>query len=388
MSGTESTEAPQVEEFEIEPIEEEARRWLDALEAETGPQSLFDTHTHFGRHDPDEFRQEPEQLIATMEHAGARAITFPMHEPDGYPAANDEARAIEAGADGRILHFCRVNPHDGALAEAERCLDLGAHGIKLHPRAEQFAMSEAAVEDLTRLAQDRGVPILIHAGRGIPALGRDTLELAQRYPGAKFILAHAAVSDLAWLWRLMPENPNLFIDTSWWNPADFVALFSLVPPGQLLWASDNPYGYPLHAAAFQLRYALLVGLRGDQIRSIAGEQIARILAGEEPAYFGPPPGPPGPQDPGMERVVSHLTTAMGRAMAEGDPSESIALGRLAVDVDGSEAETGQAILRLLDLAEQHQGPPPPGRRFPRSAQFVMSALAVARTPGIALPSEA
>jgi hypothetical protein len=88
----------------------------------------------------------------------------------------------------------------------------------------------------------------------------------------------------------------------------------------------------------------------------------------------------------MERVVSHLTTAIGRAMAEGDPSESIALGSLAVDLDGPEAETGQAILRLLELAEQHQGPPPPGRRFPRSAQFVMSALAVARTPGIALPA--
>src|SRR6202012_6158153 len=223
----------------------------------------------------------------------------------------------------------RVNPHDGALLEAERCLDLGAPIFTLPPRTEQFAMSEAAVEDLTRLAQERSGPILIHAGRGIPALGQDTLELAQRYPGAKFILAHAAVSDLAWLWRLMPENPNLFCDTSWWNPADFVALFSLVPPGQILWGSANPYGYPLHAAAFQLRYALLIGLRGDQIRSIAGEQIARILAGEEPGYFGPPPGSPGPQDPGMERVVSHLTTAMGRAMAEGDPAESIALGYLA-----------------------------------------------------------
>ncbi|HVW47051.1 MAG TPA: amidohydrolase family protein [Solirubrobacterales bacterium] len=387
MSEAEPTGAPQVEEFEIEPIEEEARRWLGALEAETGPLALFDTHTHFGRHDPDEFRQEPEQLIATMEHAGARAITFPMHEPDGYPPANDEARAIEAESDGRIVHFCRVNPHDGALLEAERCLDLGAHGIKLHPRAEQFAMSEAAVEDLTRLADARGVPILIHAGRGIPALGRDTLELAERYPGAKFILAHAAVSDLAWMWRLLPRHPNIFIDTSWWNPADFVALFSLVPPGQLLWASDNPYGQPLQAAAFQLRYALLVGLGGEAIRTIAGGQIERILAGEEPLDLGPAPGPPGPQDPGMERVVSHLTTAIGRAMAEGDPNESIALGRLAVDLEGPEGETGRAILRLLDLADRHAGPPPPGRRFPRSAQFVMSALAVARTPGIALPSE-
>lgn len=379
--------APQVEEFEIEPIEEEARQWLDAVEAETGPLALFDTHTHFGRHDPDEFRQEPEQLLATMAHAGARAITFPMHEPDGYREANDEARAIEAGADGRIVHFCRVNPHDGALLEAQRCLDLGAHGIKLHPRAEQFAMSEPAVEDLTRLAEARGVPILIHAGRGIPALGRDTLELAQRYPGAKFILAHAAVSDLAWLWRLMPENPNLFVDTSWWNPADFVALFSLVPPGQLLWASDNPYGQPLHAAAFQLRYALLVGLGADAIREIAGGQIERILAGEEPLDLGPPPGPPGALDPGMERIVSDLLTAMGRAMAEGDPSESVALARLACDLDGPEAPSCRAILRLLDLADQHQGPPPPGRRFPRAAHFVMAALTVARTPGIALPPE-
>jgi hypothetical protein len=128
-------------------------------------------------------------------------------------------------------------------------------------------------------------------------------------------------------------------------------------------------------------------LRGDQIRSIAGAQIERILAGEEPAYLGPAPGPPGPQDPGMERVVSHLTTAIGRAMAEGDPSESVALGRLAVDLEGPEADTGRAIAHLLDLADRHAGPPPPGRRFPRSAQFVMSALAVARTPGIALPPQ-
>ncbi|HVX34312.1 MAG TPA: amidohydrolase family protein [Solirubrobacterales bacterium] len=380
--------APQVAEFEVEPIEQEARRWLDALEAETGPLALFDTHTHFGRNDPDMFRQEPEQLIATMANAGARAITFPMHEPGGYGAANDEARAIEGRADGRIVHFCRVNPHDGALAEAERCLDLGAHGIKLHPRAEQFAMSEPAVEDLTRLAAERGVPILIHAGRGIPALGRDTVELATRYPGARFILAHAAVSDLAWLWRVLPEHPNLFIDTSWWNPADFVALFGLVPPGQILWASDNPYGQPLHAAAFQLRYALLVGLDGEAIKAIAGGQVERILSGEEPLDLGPAPGPPGALDPGMERVVSHLTTALGRAMADGDPTESVALGRLAVELDGPEAASARAILRLLDLADRHQGPPPPGRRFPRAAQFVISALAVARTPGIALPSEA
>ncbi len=376
---------PAGEHPEAEPIEVEARRWLEAVRREAGALELFDVHTHFGRNDPDGYRQEPAELLATMEAAGARAVFFPMHEPDGYSAANDEALAAAASSEGRLVPFCRVNPHDGALAEATRCLDAGARGIKLHPRAEQFAMSEPAVRDLVALADERRVPVLIHAGRGIPALGRDTVELSERYRDARLILAHAAVSDIAWLWRLMPEHPNLFIDTSWWNPADFVLLFGLVPPGQILWASDCPYGQPVFSAANHLRYALAAGLGHEALASIAGGQTARLLAGEEPADVGPPPGPGGAQDPAMERVVSHLTTAMGRIMAEGEMTESVALARLALDPEGPHPEACEEVAHLLDLAAEHDGEPPPGRRFPRSAQFVMFALTVARTPTVALP---
>jgi predicted TIM-barrel fold metal-dependent hydrolase len=369
-----------------EPIELESRRWLDAIEGETGPLALFDTHTHFGRNDPDGYKQEPAQLLATMELAGARAVTFPMHEPDGYGEANDEAMAAAANSEGRLVAFCRVDPRDDALAEARRCLDAGARGIKLHPRAEQFAMHEPAVRDLVALADERRVPVLIHAGRGIPALGRDTLELAAQHPGARLILAHGAVSDLAWMWRLLPQHPNVLVDTSWWNPADLLALFGLVAPGQILWASDSPYGHPVNMAALHLRCALATGLDREAIASIAGGQIERILRGQEPADVGPPPGPLSePLDPAMERVCSHLITAMGRAFAEGEISEAVALARLACDEQGEHAATCAEIEHLLDEAERHDGPPPPGRRFPRSLQFVMLALGVARTPGVALP---
>jgi predicted TIM-barrel fold metal-dependent hydrolase len=376
---------PQAERPREEPIERESRPWLEAIRRQAGPLELFDVHTHFGRHDPDGYRQEPRELLATMEAAGARAVCFPMHEPGGYRAANDEALAAAAGSGGRLVPFCRVDPHDGALAEATRCLDAGARGIKLHPRAEHFAMHEPAVRDLVALADERRVPVLIHAGRGIPALGRDTVELGERYRNARLILAHAAVSDIAWLWRLMPEHPNLFIDSSWWNPADFMFLFGMVPPGQILWASDCPYGQPTFAAATHLRYALAAGLGPEALASIAGGQIERLLAGEEPADLGPPPGPSGPLDPAMERVVSHLITAIGRVMSAGEMTESVALARLALDFDGPYPEVCEAISGLLDLAEKHHGPPPPGRRFPRSTQFVMFALTVARTPDVALP---
>jgi hypothetical protein len=246
-------------------------------------------------------------------------------------------------------------------------------------------MSEPAVERLVALADERRAPVLIHAGRGIPALGRDTVELAARYPGARLILAHAAVSDIAWLWRLMPDHPNLFIDTSWWNPADLLAVFALVPPGQVLWASDSPYGLPVHSAAVQLRFALAAGLDKAQLDSVVGAQLERLLRGEEPLDAGPAPGPTGPLDPGMERVGPHLLTAMGRAFGEAETTESVALADLACEAEGEHPRAAAAIRRLIAEARRHDGPPPPGRRFPRSLQFLMLALAVARTPSAPLP---
>ena len=41
-------------------------------------------------------------------------------------------------------------------------------------------MGEPAVAELVALAHERRVPVLIHAGRGIPALGQNTVRLAER----------------------------------------------------------------------------------------------------------------------------------------------------------------------------------------------------------------
>ena len=217
------------------------RPWWDRFRADHGDLALFDAHTHIGEADPDGARQTPEQLLAALARADARAVVFPMHEPNGYGPANDRVLEAAAGSGARLVAFCRVDPHArDPVGEARRCLDAGARGIKLHPRAERFTLSEPTVRDVVALAHERHAPVLIHAGRGIPALGRDTVRLSGEFTGARLILAHAAISDLAWLWRVLPEHPNLLIDTAWWDPADLIALFTLAPPANLLWASDSP----------------------------------------------------------------------------------------------------------------------------------------------------
>ena len=363
------------------------RPWWDRFSADHGDLDLFDAHTHIGAADPDGARQSPEQLLALLDSAGARGVVFPLQEPDGYPPAND--RVLEAAADsqGRLTAFCRVDPRADAVSEARRCLDAGAKGIKLHPRAERFTLSEPAVRDIIALAHDRRVPVLIHAGRGIPALGQDTVRLSGEFTGARLILAHAAISDLAWLWRVLPEHPNLFIDTAWWDPADLIALFTLAPSASILWASDSPYGLPLMSAVLHLRLAVQAGVTPAALQSIAGAQLERILEGADPEPAGPPPRSSRPLDPLLERTVSHLNQAIGRSFDRGDPEEPVALARLACAVgeDGPHAELFAAVLELLDLYEQHLAPPPPGFRFSEAIRLLLMATTIARTPDVPLP---
>lgn len=364
------------------------RPWYDALMEESGRPALFDAHTHFGCNDPDTFRQTPQELLADLAAVGARGLVFPMHEPDGYTAANDAVLEAVAASGGRLHALCRVQPRDaGALAEARRCLEQGAAGIKLHPRAEAFGMDEPAVRDLIALAHERRALVLIHAGRGIEALGSNTIGYSREFPDARLILAHCAISDLAWLARELPAHRNVFVDTSWWHPADILAVFCLVAPGQVLWASDSPYGQPLPSAINSLRCANEAGLTQEQIATVFGAQMERLIGGHEPVDAGPAPGPSGPLDPLLERVVAHLTTAIGRAFAGSDPSESLGLARLSAGVGESHphADVFATILWLLDLLEEHLAPPPPGRAFPIASRFAVAALVLARTPSAALP---
>jgi predicted TIM-barrel fold metal-dependent hydrolase len=365
------------------------RPWLELTRQQVPGVELFDAHTHLGQNDPDGMSQTPEQLLAILEAAEARgAFVFPMHEPDGYPAANDMVIEAAARSEGRLTPFCRVSPNSGdAPSEAERALAAGARGIKLHPRAEQFTLDHSAVRALGAIADERSLPILIHAGRGIPALGEHAVALAREFPDARIILAHAGICDLSWIWRVAAHLPNLLFDTAWWLPADLQALFSLVPPGQILFASDAPYGATGMSLVFQLRSALQAGLSLEQVKSIAGQQSLRLAAGK-------PLRPAGPAVGERERAPHVLLDRVSEFVmlgaiatmrsSDGGP-EMLALARLACEVPDEidDAPLFSVIRTLLDAFDEFGRQDPPDRR--RLAFLILAAI-VARTPDVPVPA--
>jgi predicted TIM-barrel fold metal-dependent hydrolase len=349
----------------------------------------LDAHTHIGFNDPDGYSCSCEQLTGALEQIGARAFVFPMHELEGYSAANEMVIKEAEQSDGLLFPFARLDPDDDPLSEIQRALERGACGIKLHPRAEQFTLDHPALEPVFALAGERRLPVMVHAGRGIPALGRHAVEACTRHPGMRLILAHAGISDLAWIWRVSGDHPNLFFDTSWWAPSDVQALFALVAPGQILMASDAPYGSPTWATVMAARNALQAGLDAEQTRAVLGGQALRLVNGDEPLDLGPAPGVEHlPRDPLLDRVYSFLMSALGQMFHGVEPTETLALVRLACDVgdDAPQAPICRWVLELLDERERYS-PEGDGRpaRFAPGLHFAVGALGIVRTPDVPVP---
>jgi hypothetical protein len=351
-----------------------------------GPQTTwFDAHTHIGHDDPDGYEADPEELLEALDLAGQqRALVFAMHEPDGYRAANDRVLAARAASGGRLEALARIDPNaPDALDEARRTLEAGACGFKLHPRSDAFDLPHPVVEQIVALAGEHRLPVLFHAGRGIPDLGDSILHMAQDHPGARLILAHAGISDLGLLGPRLSGITNVLFDTSWWHVSDLLTLFATVPPGQILYASDMPYGSPRFASMAMLRCARAVGLTAGQARAVAGGQLGRVLAGDDLLELGPAPGTGGlgPRVLGFERAIGYLSAAVMLSFRGGDPAESLALARLACQVRGEapHAEGLRAVDALIAVAQERtaasDGDPYPGVLAAMAAQILAGTSA-------------
>jgi predicted TIM-barrel fold metal-dependent hydrolase len=263
----------------VEEWDEELRRELPE-----GTET-FDAHLHLGN-DIDGMAGEYDDLLRVMDRYGvSRAFMFCMDEPDRHPAfraPNDRTLEYAEHSEGRLIPFVRLDLGESPIEEAERCLDRGARGIKLHPRAQRFLLNDERLAPVFALAAERRVPILIHAGRGLPPIAADLAGLVEAYPEAHLILAHAGIADLGALMEHFAGKAGVFFDTSAWSPIDLLDFYRQVSPEQVLYASDYPYGQQPSSLLISLRTARVAGLTDDQIRGMLGGNAQRIADGKPP----------------------------------------------------------------------------------------------------------
>jgi predicted TIM-barrel fold metal-dependent hydrolase len=269
-------------------------RWDDELRRELPEDApIFDAHVHLGN-DVDGMVGRYEDLLEVMDrYRMSRCFMFCLDEPDRHPAfraANDRTLAFAERSEGRIIPFVRLDLNEEPLEEAERCLDRGARGIKLHPRAQKFTATDERLRPVFELAAERRVPILIHGGRGLPPIAEGLRRLVDDIPGSQLIIAHAGIADMASLAEAFAGRAGVFFDTSVWSPVDLLEFYRLVPPEQVVYASDFPYGQQPSSLLLSLRTAKIAGFDDDQLRDMLAGNANRIADGEEPKEPSRPVG--------------------------------------------------------------------------------------------------
>jgi len=356
---------------------------------------ILDAHTHLGA-DEDGQHLSAEELIAHLDVVGptARAVTFPLHDPERVPAyslPNDRVLDWASDSGGRIIPYCRLDPADGPLKEAERCLARGARGIKLHPRAQAFDFNQPVMDEIFLIARDAGVPIVVHAGRGMPPM--DALaDVALRHPEVTLVLAHAAIAGQGMFAERLAEHPAVLYDTSCFSMFDVIELYARVPAERVVLASDVPYGRPASAVFAALRIAERVGLDEEDRRLLLGGTMAAALEGSPLPAPRPPRGQGVRPDNGrLLRVAGYLSMAFGAVLAGGGmaspaPMEPfIEMARCACR-DPAPGSAGPALERIdaALIAAQQIIAQPAGPQSLAALGLVHASLVVALTEPVAV----
>jgi predicted TIM-barrel fold metal-dependent hydrolase len=316
---------------------------------------IFDAHVHLGN-DIDGFRGVYEELERINDASGiSRCFMFCMDEADRHPAfraPNDRTLEYARRSEGRLIPFVRLDLTESPIEEAERCLDLGARGIKLHPRAQRFMLNDERLAPVFAVAQERRVPILIHGGRGLPPIADHLWRLVEAYPEAQLIIAHAGIADLTGLAGRFGGKAGVFFDTSVWSPVDLLTFFHYVSPEQVLYASDYPYARPPSSLLNAVRTAKAAGFDDDQLRGMLWDNANRIAGGKSPLEPSKPVGDGTFRQPmTLARIHQYLSMATPLLwMSQADSIGVIGLALNAADTRNGRVEDLDRIRELLITA--------------------------------------
>jgi len=341
----------------LAPFLEETRQLLPA------GAEVIDAHTHLGL-DEDGRSLTLAQLLSQLDAAGARrACVFPLHDPERQPSyrvPNDRVLGWAAESDGRLIPFCRLDPAEDPIVEGERAIAAGARGIKLHPRAQAFGFQSPEMDAIFKLSTEASVPILIHAGRGMPPIADGLADLALRHPEAVLILAHGAICDQGILTSRLATHPGVLYDISCFFPIDVIELFARVPAERIVFASDPPYGQPASGLYLALRLAAHARLDEQSTRHVVGATMASLIDGQDlPSITQPRGGSQITLSGRLARVYGYASL-VGPALFTGVVDQAHAMLSMAIAAcrdpePGEEGEALQTIGAALSAADQLVG---------------------------------
>lgn len=219
---------------------------------------ILDAHTHIGA--AAGFTMPSSRLVAAMDRAG---VDRAWVSHCGGVEVDSDLRPVRPGPFGRQLAAARAtarvvaaNPgrfegllwikpategFNAAVADFMQAHRQAFLGFKVHPYHSDTRFDDARIAPYLEFADAFGLVVLVHTAVQENSSPSMVARVAQRYPGASFVMAHLGLAtDNAEAIGLLGSVPNLYGDTTWVPFDHVVTALNAGGDGRLLFGSDAP----------------------------------------------------------------------------------------------------------------------------------------------------
>ncbi len=236
----------------------------------------------------------PAGLLYPGDHGAARAAivaagvercwSLPYAHRAGVAAGLNRWMADTFAGDPVVVAGATVHPADEVECIVEEAFgELGLRVLKLHCSVGAFAPDDHRLDPLWRRVSAEGQPVVVHVGRAIdgrtaPAEIAAVGRLADRWPDAPIVVAHAGAPASATTLDLLRRTRSVYADLT---PTvdELVPLDRASAAGlerRLLFGSDSPnVGISIESARDHVR---ALGLAPEDEQAILGGNAERLVA--------------------------------------------------------------------------------------------------------------
>ncbi len=180
----------------------------------------------------------------------------------------------------RLIGLGTLHPDsEDLVGDVKHILELGLHGVKLHPDIQRFKIDDYRCLKIYELCEQEGLPILMHTGdyRYDFSNANRLVPILDIYKNLTIIGAHFG----GWsVWEDACERlsgkPNLYVDCSssleWIKPDFALELIHRYGADRVLFGSD----YPIFSPERELERFLALPLADEEKRLILSENAKKL----------------------------------------------------------------------------------------------------------------
>lgn len=249
--------------------------------------SLFDSNCRLGRSEltTSDAPATVSELIAEMDRCGiAEALVHHSIASENHPVVGNKRLLNEIQSNQR-LHGCWVvlPPASFEMSEppqlVESMLAAGIKAARMLPSRHRFLLSSWSIDPLLEELARHNLPLFIDYER--PHWSANVVDyneiyrICSQFPSLPLVLVREGIGSVRYLYPLLSELENLYLEVSYYQAASGLADISArFGARRLLFGT----GLPFYAAGPPISMLVHAELSPEEQRLIAGGNLRRLLA--------------------------------------------------------------------------------------------------------------